>query len=299
MAVTRIPKCEIGLPGGSGTWAAAFPRALNRADAKVVQCFPDGFATPYGQSAPATLLDIGGEPVLRFKMHGWHQDNDGNPVHPALSSKQVAWCFMEAGVEWALCIASVGGIQNPNQPGAPLPPWSIGATTDVIMPWLLEDHGSPFQGKQGLFRVAEPFCQSLRQALVEAASQNPQFAVYDKGTYVCTRYDRLETAAEIKTFATWGAHIVGQTLGYEHSLMRAAGIHYGHMWLVSNHAEGFSEWVGSDGEGWADFYHQCWKPAGDALVEAVKLVIRQGGPKNCACNQYNMQPMDFVGIADA
>jgi 5'-methylthioadenosine phosphorylase len=243
-----VPRVEIGSIGGSGTWGARFPEDLGRPEVRVVD-YLGPISTPYGLSSPLKLLEVGGKQVLRVAMHGWHRDEEGGWVPAWTCALQVGWLFQEAGVEWALVDGSVGGIQQPDGSGAPLPPWSVVITDDFIQYWLPPTPGWLAVRGSGGLRMREPFCAGLRRHLLAAASRQEQFTVYDRGVYVCTPTGRFETVAEIRMMAGWGAHVVGQTLGPEAPLMRQLGIHFGSLNIVSNYAEGNQSWIGEDAVG--------------------------------------------------
>lgn len=296
-----IPQVKYGSIGGSGTWGARFPEDLGRDDVEVVEIFQDGFETPYGRTIPFKLLRIEGELVLRVAMHGIHYDNDRSlNKSPYMATKQLASVFQQAGIKWAMVDASVGGIQKPDAPGAPLPPWSVVITDDFFMLWRPKDD-APFvtQGARNP-RMGEPLCSALRQALFEAAVRQPQFeAVYDHGVYVCTPWGRFETWAEIKMFADMGAHIVGMTLGHELPLMRQLGIHLASLNIVSNYAEGTAdEWIGDDPGAMAKFYFDCAPVVGNVLVDALKKVI-SAGPGACNCDDYKLEALQKFPVPGA
>jgi len=281
----RIPKAKIGLIGGSGTWAARIPEDLGRRDVWVVRYYPEGFETPFGQTTAFKLLEIAGHPALRTPFHGWHLDNHTYPLLPWIWSKQVAWVFQQAGVEWALVEGSVGGIQNPNRPGEPLPPWSVVITSNFVMRWCPPIH-TPFRGEgETVFRrMGEPFCAALRQVLLEEAEKESRFTVYDHGVYACTPPGRFETDAEIEDLLRSGCHIVGQTLGHEAPLMRQLGIHFASLNIVVNHAEGRGNWSETVG-GMEKFYQKCAPPVANVIFSTARRVIEEGlGP--CHCHDF-------------
>src|SRR5438105_3512504 len=175
-----VPNVRIGSIGGSGTWGARFPEDLQCTDVRVLE-YLEPVETPYGQSASFKLLEVGGERVLRTAMHGWHRDEAGSWIPTWTCALQVAWVFQEAGVEWALVDGSVGGIQSPDVPGAPLPPWSVVITDDFIQHWVPPTLGRIAVKGSGGLRMREPFCAGLRKRLVDAARRQAQFAVFDHG----------------------------------------------------------------------------------------------------------------------
>lgn len=271
-----IPAAAYALVGGSGTWGARFPEDLHLPDVELVEVYRDGFETPYGRSAPFKLLRIGDALVWRTAMHGMWRDDGSPPYAPWIAAKQVTWILEEAGVKWVLVEGSVGGIQNPDQPGAPLPPWSVVISTDFMLLWRPED-SQPYKPKRpGSARLNEPFCPILRKALIEAARQEPKFAVYEHGVYITTPWLRFETAAEIGAMAHMGAHVVGHTLGHEMPLWRRAGFRVASLNIVSNHAEGKHGWSGDETGSMADFYTTCPHQVGPVMVNALKSIIDQG-----------------------
>jgi purine nucleoside phosphorylase len=284
--VATVPSATVGSIGGSGTWGARFPEDLERPEVGVLE-YVAPVATPFGRSCPLKLLEVGGQRVLRVAMHGHHKDEQGQAVPTWTCALQVAWLFQEAGVQWALVDGSVGGIQRPDQPGAPLPPWSAVVSDDFIQYWLPPTPGRLVPRDGAFTRLAEPFCAGLRRRLYAAATRQQRLTVYDRGVYVCTPPGRFETPAEIRMMAAWGAHVVGQTLGHEAPLMRQLGIHFGSLNIISNYAEGNSAWVGEEPGGMAEFYRACPYPVGNALVDAL-LDTLKNGLGDCRCAEFRL-----------
>ena len=296
---TSIPQAQYALIGGSGTWGARFPEDLSLDDVELVEIYREGFATPYGQSAPFKLLRIAGQPVWRVAMHGMTRD-DGKPMMaPWLAAKQVTWVLQQAGVQYALVEGSVGGIQNPDAPGEPLPPWSVTITDDYMIFFRPHDEQPFVADRSRTARMRDPFCAHLRAALVQAARQEPKFAsVHDHGVYVTTAWGRFETTAEIKAYASLGAHVVGHTLGHEAPLLRKIGVHLASLNIVSNHAEGHDDWVGEGEDAMTEFYTTCPHHVGRVMADALKQVIRTG-PGPCACNDYFLTGLGRLPVPGA
>ncbi|MCY4091035.1 MAG: hypothetical protein OXF62_09460 [Caldilineaceae bacterium] len=274
--MATIPEASYALIGGSGTWGARFPEDLDMPNVELTELL-DGFETPYGRSAPFKLLRIAGQPVLRSAMHGMWDGQGTRPRTPWVAAKQVAWVLEQAGVRWAMVEASVGGIQSPDEPGAPLPPWSITINTDYMMFFRPQDD-QPFSGgRKRSSRLKDPFCPIMRAHLYEAAKKVPKFAgVYDSGIYVCTAWGRFETVKEIQVYASMGAHVVGHTLAHELPVFRRAGVRLASVGIVSNHAEGREEWVGDSPDSMAEFYLTCPHYLGPVMANAMEALIRSG-----------------------
>jgi 5'-methylthioadenosine phosphorylase len=292
-----IPRARIGSIGGSGTWGARFPEDLGRSEVRVVEHVPP-VETPYGPSSSMKLLDVAGERVLRFPMHGWHRDHAGGWVPTWTCSLQVAWILQEAGVEWALVDGSVGGIQTPDGSAGPLPPWSVVITDDFIQSWVPPNPGRMAIRNSGGLRMRDPFCAGLRQHLRRSAHRRPEFTVYDRGVYVCTPTGRFETSAEIRLMAGLGAHIVGQTLGHEAPLMRQLGLHFGSLNIVSNFAEGNDAWIGEHPGAMEEFYRACPMPVGNALIDTMLSAIAEGIGE-CHCLDFKVSGLDVFPVDGA
>ena len=274
--MATIPDASYALIGGSGTWGARFPEDLDMPNVELTELF-DGFETPYGHSAPFKLLHIAGRPVLRTAMHGMWDGQGTRPRTPWVAAKQVAWVLEQAGVSWAMVEASVGGIQSPDEPGAPLPPWSITINTDYMMFFRPQDDQPFTGGRARSSRLKDPFCPIMRAHLYEAAKKEPKFAgVYDSGIYVCTAWGRFETVKEIQVYASMGAHVVGHTLAHELPVFRRAGIRLASVGIVSNHAEGREEWVGDSPDSMAEFYLTCPHFLGPVMANAMQALIESG-----------------------
>ena len=277
--MSDIPSAGYALIGGSGTWGARFPEDLEMPNVELTDCF-ESFETPYGRTAPFKLLRIGGQNVLRTAMHGmWdHGGGQGSrPRTPWLAAKQVGWVLEQAGVHWAMVEASVGGIQRPDKPGEPLPPWSITINTDYMMFFRPEDDQPFFGGRKRSARFKDPFCPIMSEHLYQAAKKEPKFAgVYKDAVYVCTAWGRFETAKEIQVYAEMGAHVVGHTLAHELPVFRKAGVRLASVGIISNHAEGRDEWVGDNPDAMADFYFSCPHHLGPVMANAMQALIESG-----------------------
>lgn len=274
--MAAIPDASYALIGGSGTWGARFPEDLDMPNVELAEQL-EGFETPYGRSAPFKLLQIAGQPVLRTAMHGMWDAPGARPRTPWVAAKQVAWVLEQAGVGWAMVEASVGGIQSPDDPGAPLPPWSVTINTDYMMFFRPQDD-QPFSGgRKRSSRLKDPFCPIMSAHLYEAAKKEPKFAgVYSSGIYVCTAWGRFETVKEIQVYASMGAHVVGHTLAHELPVFRRAGVRLASVGIVSNHAEGREEWVGDSPDSMAEFYLTCPHYLGPVMANAMQALIESG-----------------------
>jgi 5'-methylthioinosine phosphorylase len=87
---------------------------------------------------------------------------------------------------------------------------------------------------------AQPFSESLRRALLEAAAGVGQSCV-DGGCMAVTQGPRLESAAEIRRLDRDGCNLVGMTAMPEAALARESGMDYASLCVVANAAAGLDE----------------------------------------------------------
>jgi 5'-methylthioadenosine phosphorylase len=84
--------------------------------------------------------------------------------------------------------------------------------------------------------MTNPYCPVVRAAAMKALEGAGLPA--RGGCYLGVDGPRLETAAEVRLFASWGGSVVGMTGTTEARLFREAGICYGSLALVSNMGAG-------------------------------------------------------------
>ncbi|WP_394796383.1 MTAP family purine nucleoside phosphorylase [Armatimonas sp.] len=117
--------------------------------------------------------------------------------------------------------------------------WSPGTLVilDDLIDFCLTRTGKTFFDETPVHTdMTRPYSEPLRQALLAVGEE-----VRDGGTYLCADGPRYETAAEVRLFASWGAHVVGMTGIPEATLAREAGLHYAGISLVTNLGAGIGE----------------------------------------------------------
>lgn len=143
--------------------------------------------------------------------------------------------FYKLGVSEILSFSSVGGINLNYKNG------DLVLTSDAIDN---TNRGSvTFYNETGKIvhiDMSSPFCDSLREKLLESA-EKAGINLINGGTYICTDGPRFETPAEIKMYRAWSADMVGMTLFPELTLAKELGICYGNISLVTNAASGVEE----------------------------------------------------------
>ncbi len=212
---------ELAIIGGTGLTRLKDLRITRR---QVVQ-------TPYGSpSGPVSHGVLGGKSVLFLPRHGY-----GHTLPPhKINYRANLWSLKHLGVKTVIAVAAVGGI-NP----AMRPP-------DLVIPHQLIDYtwgrGHTFF-EDGLSEVVhidftEPYCQELRELLLQAARKVPEARVHDQGVYGATQGPRLESAAEIDRMERDGCDLVGMTGMPEAALARELGLCYAACAVIANEAAG-------------------------------------------------------------
>ncbi|BCL75362.1 S-methyl-5'-thioinosine phosphorylase [Jeongeupia sp. HS-3] len=186
--------------------------------------------TPYGEpSGPLVFGELAGKPVIFLARHGY-----GHTIPPhRINYRANIWALASQKVENIIALASVGGIKPGLKPGL------------LVLPDQLIDNTwgrqhTYFDGNdQAITHVdfTEPYTESLRQALLAAASQ-ARVPLIDGGVYVCMQGPRLETAAEIRKIKRDGGDMVGMTAMPEAALARERAIAYVTLAVVANRAAG-------------------------------------------------------------
>ena len=83
-----------------------------------------------------------------------------------------------------------------------------------------------------------PYDPMLRDTLLSTADSTLAARLHPSGTYLCVSGPRYETPAEVRLFASWGAHVVGMTSAPEAILAREAGLRYACVALATNYGTG-------------------------------------------------------------
>ncbi len=137
------------------------------------------------------------------------------------------------GVQRAVAIYAVGSITEVLRPGTSGVMSQFIDLTSGRMNTFYSDRGQNFRHTP----MDEPYSRSLTQALIEQGTRDGIALARDL-TYVCTNGPRLETAAEIAMYRSFGADVVGMTAGTETSLACEAGIEFAGLAYSINWAAG-------------------------------------------------------------
>lgn len=237
--------------------------------------------TPYGPSSPMAGAQFAGQEVVFVSRHG---AKGYELAAPFVNYRANIYALKDAGITRIIAWSGPGAIDS-----------SLDLGQFAVPGDLLDETrrrpGTFFEGKGlGFIRSYPLFCPQVAGAL-EAAGRRAGRSVRGGLTYVCTEGPRLETAAEIRKYASCGAHLVGMTLAPEVFLARELEMCYGALCYVTNYAEGVREAGYRPGE----LFEGMISPAERHLVdEAVALfpeVIAHAlkylreTPRTCHCHE--------------
>jgi 5'-methylthioadenosine phosphorylase len=187
--------------------------------------------TPYGKPSDSYLVgSLEGRELVFLPRHG-----KAHKIPPHMINYRAnIWGFRELGADRIISVSATGGIKKGLKPG-----------DIVVLDQVLDmTHGRKstfYDGKEGVIHVdfTEPFCPEMRKVIVRAGRKT-RVSVKNGGTYVAVNGPRLESAAEIRSFAVLGGDVVGMTGMPEAALAREIEICYAGVTVVANYAAGIS-----------------------------------------------------------
>jgi len=265
-AAAAIPSATRAVIGGSGSLAAGLPGDLRPG----VEVLERGlvFDTPWGDSPPFTLFEIGGQRALHVAMHGWRSG-----VSRGRASRQVFSVLHRAGVKRILSDAGVGSLNHLLDPG------DLIVVDDYVDMTTDRDRYGMVAG-DCLLIMRDAVCPLGREALVGAARRHaPGRRLFTRGTYVVTEGPRFESPAEVRFLQTLG-DVVGQSFCPEVWLARDIGACYAGLYLVVNYGEGVvREW---EHEVLAQIFQDDAALMGRMLLDALAALPDDD---DCACRE--------------
>ncbi len=206
----------VGVFGGSG-----FYRFLDDVEEVAV-------ATPYGPpSAHVRIGEIEGTRVAFMPRHG---DDHELPPH-RINYRANVWAMREVGVTRILGPCACGSLKAELSPGTFV-------VADQFVDRTRGREDTFYDGPQTTHvAAAEPYCPSLREVLVQAATEL-EIPVVDGGTVVVIQGPRFSTKAESRWFSAAGWDVVNMTQYPEAWLARELELCYANVSLVTDYDVG-------------------------------------------------------------
>lgn len=184
--------------------------------------------TPYGApSSDLIEMELNGNRLLFLSRHG---EEHAIPPHKVNYRANIR-ALKDQEVDGVVAVAAIGGITAAMLPGQVSIPDQI---VDYTWGRAHTFHDGP---EVEHIDFTHPYCEGLRQRLLQAAQQVSVNAV-NGGTYGATQGPRLESPAEIRRMEQDGCDIVGMTGMPEAALAREAGLCYACCAVSANWAAG-------------------------------------------------------------
>ncbi len=213
---------KIGVIGGSGLYSIK----------GLVLKKKKRFSTPFGKPSDQYVIgEADGREIIFLPRHG---SSHNIPPHQ-INYRANIWGFKKLGVERIISINAVGGIKKGLKPGDIV-------ILDQIIDMTKNRKSTFYDGGEGVVHIdfTEPYCPDIRKILLKAG-KNARVALKNGGAYVAVEGPRLETSAEIRSFAMLGGDVVGMTVMPEASLARELEICYSGISVVANYAAGIKK----------------------------------------------------------
>lgn len=243
MSENNLPKCEIGIFGGSG-----FYSLLENAREISVD-------TPYGSpSDKITVGGVEGRAVAFLPRHG--KDHRFAPHKiPYLAN---LWAFKELGVKRVIGPAAAGSLRADVRPGEFV-------ICDQFVDRTMGRPSTFYPGPKVVHvSCADPYCPELRQLAIEACKKI-SIPVHETGTVVTVEGPRFSTRAESRWYQQAGFEVISMTQCPEAPLARELAMCYANVSLITDYDAGL------EGPASADELRQG-KQAGVKAVDAKAVM---------------------------
>jgi 5'-methylthioadenosine phosphorylase len=208
---------EIGVIGGTGLYQMA----------EITDKTTVTVTTPFGPpSADIIIGTLRGKRVAFLPRHGI-----GHVYSPStVPYRANIHALKSLGVKFIISINACGSLREDYSPG------------HIVVPDQLYDHtvlprgGRTFfeQGLVAHVSVADPFCNQLRQILIDAL-YNVGGTVHPDGNFIIIEGPRFSTRGESHIYRQWGCAIIGMTACPEAFLAREAEIAYATMAHITDY----------------------------------------------------------------
>jgi 5'-methylthioadenosine phosphorylase len=231
----------VGLVGGTGLGEALTKQARGK---KVT------VRTPFGRpSSPIILTEVGGQQAAILARHGpAHQFNPAEVPYRAN-----IFALKKLGVTHIIASGATGSLQEHIAPRDLV-------VCDQTIDRTLRPGRTFFEDFVVHVEFSHPFCEGLRQVLIEAAKGMP-VKVHPRGTYICMEGPQFSTRAESLMHRQLGGDLIGMTVMPEARLAREAEICYATIGIPTD--------------------YDCWRPhepgeSPDAVLESILANMAAG-----------------------
>jgi 5'-methylthioadenosine phosphorylase len=235
--------------------------------------------TPFGPSNPIHMFEDSG--TLYMSRHG---EAGYHCTASFVNYRANIWALKELGTQSIITWSGPAAIDSSLRIGEVLIPGDLVDETKRRECTFFNDLG------HGFIRQNPTFCSHLFGALVKECITRFG-ACRSDSVYVCTEGPRLETAAEIRKFKTFGGDLVGMTLVPEVFLAKELEMCYAAICYITNYAEGVRQREFRPGvlfEGLLDDEERASVDAAVAMLPELALAvvdILSKQDRTCTCGK--------------
>lgn len=259
------PQADVAIIGGSGLYSLFSPTAPGHLATVSV-------STPHGDpSGDIEIAQIGSKRVAFLPRHG---TGHRFPAH-GIPYRANMHALHQLGVQQVVALCATGSLREDTPPGAlVVPDQLVDQTNSRAQTFYDEFHGETFHAQ-----FAEPYCQRVRESLLESASADG-WPAGDGGAMVVIDGPRFSTRAEAVWYGQAGWALVNMTGHPEAVLARELRLCYATLALVTDYAANLVTGPGtSEAEVYALFAANIEKLRGLVLRAIAELP----DPVGCSC----------------
>ena len=259
MEIAMHQKPVLAVIGGSGLYAIHGLEDVNTLEIE----------TPFGYpSAPIVVGLLEGRRVAFLARHGM-----GHHIQPTqVNYRANILALKMLGVERIVSISACGSLREDYVPG------------EIVIPDQVFDHTHLRQrsffgdGLVGHVSVADPFCPSLSEQLLEATNQAGA-VTHQGGTIITIEGPRFSTRAESNVYRSWGMSLIGMTTSPEVFLAREAEMCY----AVMAHVTDYDVWHVSEQPVTVEMVIEILNRNTQLAQQAIRDLLRSL-PEECSCD---------------
>ncbi len=257
-------RADVGVIGGSGLYEV--PGLENVSEHKIY--------TPYGEPSDKVIIgELLGKKIAFIPRHG-----RGHRIPPhRVNYRANIWALKSLGVKWVIAFSAVGSLRWDYRPGDFVVPDQFIDMTKGVRGFTFFEGGVVAH-----VAMADPFCEHLRQIIIDAAKSVEGLTLHPRGTYICIEGPRFSTRAESRVWKdVFKADIIGMTLVPEVVLACEAELCYATVAMVTD----YDVWAEKPvtAEEVVRVMKENVVKARKLLVEIVKKLPDKPDPERCSC----------------
>lgn len=255
-------KNKIAIIGGSGL---DDPQILN--DYQEIE-----INTPYGQTSSKLVTGkINQQEVVILARHG-----KGHTIMPTkVPFRANIWALKEIGCTHILATTACGSLRQEIKPRQLV-------FLDQFIDFTKQRSLTFFEDKVVHTPMADPFCEQLRQLLIQNAA-DLKLEFHPKGTMITIEGPRFSSRAESLMFQKWGADVINMSTVPEVTLARELGLCYASIAMSTD----YDCWLTGEESVTMDLVLRVMQHNAENAKKLLLQVIPKINFNNCSCSGTN------------